>query len=170
MSADAELHARIAALEARVRTSEDSLAIQNLKSRYGALADARYDRRGPKPAAELADIADQIAALFTEDGVWDGGKALGRCEGRAQIAERMREPTLHFSWHYFVKPDIRVEGDVARGTWDILCPCTSQQGEAMWMAGVEDDEYRRENGIWLHTHMKLRVVFMAPHETGWAKR
>ena len=67
-------------------------------------------------------------------------------------------------------PEHWVEGDRARGTWDILSPCTTGEGRAMWMAGVEHDEYARTNGVWLHTHMKLDVVFMAPHDKGWSKR
>ena len=30
-------------------------------------------------------------------------------------------------------------------------------------------EYERVDGTWLHSAMKLRVVFMAPHARGWAK-
>ena len=52
--------------------------------------------------------------------------------------------------------------------WDLLSPCTTRDGRARWMAGFEDDEYRREDGRWLHTRMKLGVVFMAPHDRGWA--
>jgi len=161
---------RIEALEARLQQSEDFAAIQNLKSRYGALADDRYDRRGPKPPEALEPIAAEIASLFTPQGVWDGGKALGLCRGRDEIRARMLKPTLHFSWHYFVKPKIEIDGDVARGTWDILAPVTTTEGQAMWMAGVEHDEYERMDGEWLHSAMKLRVIFMAPHEKGWAQR
>ena len=56
--------------------------------------------------AKLAETARAIAELFTEDAVWDGGKALGVARGREEIAARMREPTLLFSWHFFVKPRI----------------------------------------------------------------
>jgi hypothetical protein len=161
---------RVDELERRLRIVEDVAALQRLKARYGQLADARYDRRGPRAADELERIAGEIAALFTEDAVWDGGPALGCCRGRREIFERMREPTLRFSWHYFVKPNIEVEGDAARGTWDILAPCTSADGTALWMAGFEEDEYRRIDGRWLHSRMRLGVVFMAPHETGWAQQ
>jgi hypothetical protein len=81
----------------------------------------------------------------------------------------MAQPTLLFSWHYFVKPKIVVDGDQARGRWDLLAPCTTADGRPHWMAGVEDDEYRKVEGVWLHSAMKLRVVFLAPHETGWAR-
>jgi hypothetical protein len=42
------------------------------------------------------------------------------------------------------------------------------EGRALWMAGYEDDEYERVDGVWLHSAMKLGVVFMAPHDRGWA--
>jgi hypothetical protein len=165
----AELERRVEVLERRLRAVEDAEAIRELKARYAELVDARYTRDGPRPAAELAPIADRIAALFSEDAVWDGGAGLGVCRGRAAIRQRFLEPTLQFSWHYFVKPRIEVDGDAARGRWDILSPCTSREGRALWMAGVEDDEYVREGGVWLHRSMRLEVVFMAPYERGWAK-
>ena len=164
-----ELTRTIEMLEGRLATVEAVQEIHNLKSRYGALADSRYDRKGIVPAGDLDRIAREIGSLFTKDAVWDGGAGLGECRGREAIVERFREPTLSFSWHYFVKPRIEIDGDRARGTWDILAPCTSAEGRALWMAGSEDDEYARVDGRWLHSAMRLRVVFMAPHDRGWAR-
>jgi len=48
---------------------------------------------------DLEEIGDQLAALFTDDAVWEGGGALGRCEGRAAIRDRFREPTLWEQFH-----------------------------------------------------------------------
>lgn len=166
---------RVEILEARLAEVEAVQAIQNLKSRYGQLADSRYDRptanRGGGGIRRdvLPQIAEALAALFTEDATWDGGPGLGVCRGREAIRKRFLEPTLAFSWHYFVKPRIEVRGDRATGTWDILTPCTSRDGRAMWMAGSEDDTYVRQNGVWLHESMKLSVAFMAPHDRGWAE-
>jgi len=163
------LEETLRALEARVARLEAEEEIRRLKARYGALVDARYGRDGPRPRAEIEPIASEIAGLFTADAVWDGGAGLGLCRGRDAIRERFLEPTLRFSWHYFVKPAIEVTGERARGTWDLLAPCTTRDGVASWMAGVEEDEYARVDGEWLHTRMKLTSVFLAPHETGWQK-
>jgi hypothetical protein len=163
-----ELRASVRDLERRLRVVEDVEAIRNLKARYGELVDARYAHGRPRERAELEPLAQQIAALFTEDAVWDGGAALGLCRGRDAIRQRFLEPTLHFSWHYFVKPRIQVEADRARASWDILAPCTTPDDRPHWMAGVEEDEYARVDGAWLHSRMQLRVVFMAPHERGWS--
>lgn len=165
----ARMREELIRLRERVESLEAYQAIQGLKARYGALADSRYTRKGPKSEAEIGAAADGLAALFTEDAVWDGGATLGVAEGRAAIRQRFLEPTLRFSWHYFVKPQIHVDGDDARATWDILAPCTAKDGTPMWMSGVEHDRYRREGGVWLHTHMRLEPIFMAPHATGWSK-
>lgn len=164
-----DLEARVFALEQRVDAAESVLAIQNLKSRYAQLVDRRYSRGDVVDAETLAKVADEIGALFAPDGTWDGGKLLGIARGPTEVAERMRNPTLKFSWHYFLKPEIQVDGDRAKARWDILSPCTTPDGRPHWMSGFEDDEYVRIDGVWLHQSMKLTVVFMAPHETGWQK-
>ena len=167
-ASDQALVERIAALETRLARAEAHAEILGLKSRYGSLADARYSRKGPRSQPEIDAVADQLAALFTEDAVWEGGGALGRCEGRAAIRERFREPTLQYAWHFFVKPEIQVEGDRAKGTWDVLAMMTTKEGRAMWMVGVEHDEYAHVAGRWLHTRMQLESQLMAPYDRGWA--
>jgi len=165
----AALEARGEALAARLETLEAAEAIRALKARYAELVDRRYRRRGGVIEPDALDaLADRIARLFTEDAVWDGGPGLGTCEGRDAIRARFREPTLLFSRHYFVQPRIEVDGHTATARWDLLAPCTTRDGRAHWMAGVEEDVYRRVEGAWLHARMKLHVVFMAPHDAGWA--
>jgi len=164
-----ELNMQVAELRARLDAAEAVQAIHNLKARYAQLVDERYERGKVAAEAKVSAVAERIAELFTEDGVWDGGPALGVSTGRAEIAARMRAPTLLFSWHFFLKPHVHVEGDRARARWDILSPCTTKDGRPHWMVGFEDDEYARVNGAWLHTRMKLSTVFLSPHETGWQK-
>ncbi len=169
MTAGHAAESELAAITARVRTLEDAEAIRRLKARYAELVDARYGKSGPRPPEELAQLADSIAALFAEDAVWDGGSGLGVCHGRDGIRARMAEPTLLFSRHYFVNPQIEVDGDRARARWELLAPCTMRDGRPAWMAGAEDDEYTRIGGIWLHQRMALSVHFFAPHERGWVR-
>ena len=169
MADDAALERRIQQLEARLARVEDVAAIQTLKARYGELADLRYRRGVVDDPVRLEQVAGEIAELFTEDAIWEGGKVLGTCSGRDQIRERFQTPTLSFAWHYFVKPKIDIDGETARATWDVLAPCTTLDGRPHWMAGAEDDEYRKVDGVWLHSRMQLRVVFMAPYDQGWKK-
>lgn len=165
----AALERRIEQLEARLDAAESVQRIHMLKAHYGEVTDRRYTRDGPVPREQLEPIAREVASLFTEEGIWDGGSQLGRCVGREAIYQRFLEPTLHFAKHFFVKPQIQVEGEVARGTWDLLAPCTATDGRPYWMAGVEHDRYQRVAGSWLHSYMKLDLVFMAPYQRGWSR-
>ncbi len=162
-----ELAAQLDDLALRVDRAESVLAICDLKARYGELVDARFTRGRRVGEAEMTDLAQWAADLFIEDGVWDGGPALGVARGRPEIARRLAEPTLVFSRHLFVKPRIEVDGDRATGRWDLLCPCTRPDGTALWMSGYEDDTYVRVAGTWLHASMALTTVFVSPAGTGW---
>jgi len=160
---DEDLRAALADVARRLAAAEAVLAIQALKARYGELVDRRFERGAVVPAARLAELGAAIAELFTEDGVWDGGPVLGVAEGRAAIAARLAEPTLVFSRHLFVSPSITVEGDRARGRWELLAPCKDAAGRSYWMCGIEEDEYARDGlGVWRHARMTLTTVTMAP--------
>jgi hypothetical protein len=165
-----ELAAEMGRLRTRVEATEAVLAIHELKARYADLVDRRYVRGQVADDDYVAVLAADIAATFTENGIWDGGPVLGRAYGRDEIAERMRTSTLTFARHFFVKPRIQVDGDRATGRWDILSPCTTTDGTPHWMCGYEDDDYvRTEDGAWLHQRMRLTTVFMAPATEGWHK-
>ena len=164
-----ELADEVAGLRRRLEAGEAVLELQSLKARYGELVDARFRRGEVVPAAELRQRSEEAAALFTEDGTWDGGPGLGVATGREAIAERLARPTLRFSRHLFVKPSLRVDGDRAWGRWDLLSPCLRADGSSWWMCGYEDDEYRRVDGVWLHRSMALTTLFLAPVAEGWAR-
>jgi hypothetical protein len=168
MTAIEELGARVDDLSRRVDAAESSLALQELKARYACLVDARFARGEVVARSRLDELAAAAAALFTEDGVWDGGPALGVARGRDEIAARLAEPTLVFSRHLFVQPRLAVDGDRATGRWELLCPCTGTDGRSLWMSGWEDDTYARVDGAWLHASMSLTTVFVAPAGTDWS--
>ncbi|HUC05504.1 MAG TPA: nuclear transport factor 2 family protein [Acidimicrobiales bacterium] len=159
--------AGLADLRRRVRRTEDVLAIQHLKARYAELVDARYRRGALVPEDRMSELTEEIAGLFAEDGEWDGGPVLGRSNGRRAIAERLAHPTLLFSRHLFVNPQIQVDGDEAWARWELLCPCTTADGRPHWMSGYEEDRYVRQDGRWLHARMRLTTVFFAPAGDGW---
>jgi SnoaL-like domain len=157
-------------LRRRLERAESVLAIQSLKARYAELVDRRYRRGSVVPTEELGTVADQVARLFTEDGVWDGGPTLGRVVGRSAIAERLRDTTLVFARHHFSAPRIDIDdtdGRRARGHWELLSPCRTRDGRDLWMCGTEHDEYERVDGSWLHRSMRLTTSFVAPHDAGW---
>lgn len=149
---------RLAELEARVRTLEDTNAIHNLKSRYAALCDDNYQ-------------PDGIAALFTEDAVWESD-TLGRYEGRGAIREFFRGASSMFTFaiHYSLNSQITVSGDNAGAQWFLFMPCILGEGNrALWRAGIDTEEYTRIDGEWLFTYKHSTPLFSTPFEDGWAK-
>lgn len=151
---------RLEQLEKRIQRIEDVEAIKQLKYEYGMAADDNYN-------------PDRLAALFTEDGVWDGGDAVGVHHGREAIRTLFAgvPEMLEFAIHYFMHPVIHVDvnGKNATGRWHMWQPCTLTNGPAVWLAGIEHDEYQKVAGEWLISKIRLEVLFMTPFDEGWQK-
>ena len=153
-----DMIARLDELETRVRALEDTDAIRNLKARYAELCDDNYN-------------PDGIAALFVEDAVWESGP-LGRFEGREAIREFFRGASRIFTFaiHYSLNSQIEVTGDTARAKWYLFMPCTVGDGDqAMWRAGIDEEEYVRMNGRWMFKSKKSTGLFSTPFDSGWNK-
>jgi len=155
---DEDLQARLAVLEARVRTLEDTEAIRNLKALYAAYCDDQYD-------------PDGIAGLFTEDAVWES-PTLGRFEGREAIRGFFQRASKIFTFaiHYSLNSQIEVKGERARAQWFLFMPCTVGEGNrAFWRAGIDREEYVRRDGRWFFQHKSSTPLMNTPFEVGWAK-
>jgi ketosteroid isomerase-like protein len=145
-------------LERRLQVLEDAEAIRNLKARYAALCDNHYD-------------ADGIAALFTEDALWES-PALGRFEGREAIRAFFQRASEIFSFaiHYSLNGHIEVDGDTASGRWYLFMPCTVAAGnQAMWRAGIDHETYLRVDGVWMFRHKRSEPLMNCSFEVGWAR-
>ena len=145
-------------LESRIRAVEDTDAIRNLKARYAELCDDDYN-------------PDGIADLFVDDAVWESGP-LGRFEGKESIRDFFRGASEIFTFaiHYSLNPQIEVTGDTARARWYLFMPCTVGDGDqAMWRAGIDDEEYVRVDGHWMFKSKKSTGIFNTPFDSGWAK-
>ena len=146
-------------LARRLQVLEDIEAIKKLKTRYCAYCDNHYD-------------ADGIAALFTEDAVWDGG-SFGKYKGREAIRTFFRgaPQLLTFAIHQVMNPIIEVQGEMAKGQWYLFQPCTVAEGnQAVWLAARYEEEYVKVGGEWQFTHLKVVSSFMTPYEQGWVKK
>lgn len=147
------------ALEKRITLLEDREAIRQLKARYCAACDDNYN-------------AEAIAALFTEDGVWDGA-GFGRFAGRAAIRSFFRKvpQRMAFAIHQVSNPIIEIDGERARGQWYLLSPCTVRResgNQAYWLGAVYHEEYLKLGGQWLIKSLRGVGRLWAPYERGWA--
>ena len=146
-------------ITARIQRIEDIEAIRRLKYRYCGLCDNGFQ-------------ADEIAALFTEDGVWVAGEPWGDFEGREAIAGffRTMPDSVSFSVHALSNGEIDVDGNTAHARWRTLIPTTLKQeggGVPHWMFCDYEDELRKEAGQWLFTRITADVTRSASHADGW---
>ena len=158
MSTNDDVGTRLAGFEARLQVLEDTNAIRNLKSRYAELCDDNYN-------------PDGIATLFAEDAVWEN-ESLGRYEGREAIREFFVRASSIFTFaiHYSLNSQIEVTGDRARAQWFLFMPCTlGANNEAMWRAGIDQEEYARIDGTWHFTYKHSTPLFHSPFNKGWSR-
>ena len=145
-------------LEARIQRLEDIESIRALKARYCMYCDDDYN-------------VEDLASLFTEDAVWDGGirgKAIGR-DGIREFFQHAPE-RLPFAVHMVMNPLIEVNGDEATGVWYLFQACTYAQGDqAVWGSARYDEEYVRVEGRWMFKNLRITSNFWTPFDQGWAK-
>lgn len=145
-------------LEKRVQILEDIESIKRLKFRYARACDNKYD-------------ADEMIEIFTEDAIWDGGKEFGIYKGKREMYDFFKKVSsdILFALHYFTTPNIVVDGDNAKAIWYLWDTSTLSGNKAIFLAGYEHDKYRKINGRWWQSEMKLDLCYMTPFEEGWHK-
>jgi hypothetical protein len=162
----ADLEARIAALESKVRELTDIEAIRDLRFRYHEyINEAKFT---------------EIAGLFTEEGELLFGH-LGNAHGREEInrffagllvkadgQNKMRPPRLSRVRQFIHNHVVEVHGDHATG-FAYLEAKPVYKGESYVVAARYDDEYVRQNGKWKFKKMALTPYFMVPLKEGWAQ-
>jgi hypothetical protein len=160
MSAHGESHAE---LEAKVQRLEDIEAIKQLKTRYARAAD---------PTMKI----EQMISLFAEDAVVDIER-FGRYEGRTAIYEFLKSPVFTWMFHCMIPQviDVAADGRTARGSWYLwelanLPNAKTQQSDAVWIAGVYNDEFVKSDGQWKFKHLNLKLEMLSPYADGWAKK
>ena len=133
--------------------------IKQLKHRYCGYCDEQYD-------------PDGIAALFVEDGVWDGGP-FGKYEGRDAIHKFFANASnlISFANHYVTNPIIEIDGDTATGRWDLWQPMVSEpETTACWLIAKYREEYVRRDDTWMFRTLTVDVKALSPYEQGFAKQ
>lgn len=155
---------RLAAINARADRLGDVDAIENLQRAYGYYVDKM--------------LWDHAVDLFAEGATLERGPS-GVYEGRASIREYLYslsdgeagpiEGELYN--HMQLQPIITVsdDGTSARGRWHTLILTGTYGGGSggRWGAGVYENEYVKEDGVWKISTLHLYPTFIAPYEGGW---
>ena len=67
-------------------------------------------------------------------------------------------------------PIIEVDGDSASACWYVTAHTTLQpHNQAIWMMGLYHDRYKRIDGKWKISSLKVDFKYFSPFEEGWAK-
>ena len=147
-------------VEDRLRRVEATEEVRLLKARYCDLCDDGY-------------IADELCALFTADGVWDGGE-MGIFEGQQALHDFFTNMpnVMSFAIHHVTNAAVEVAPDArtARGRWYLMQTATLKSSdEAVWLAARYDDQIVWTDDGWKFERVELRSRFYTSHEAGWAR-
>ena len=159
---DPSAAARVQRLAQNVERAESVRAVKRLQETY-----AQYSQFG---------LWTDMATLFTDNAQLSYGKANehGRQAIQQYFVSTFGEGThglkrggLHTQ--IVLRPLINVssDGQSAKGRWWEFS-MTGQYGvKAEWAAGIFENEYVRERGIWKISRMRYHPMFAGPYTTGW---
>lgn len=165
---------------ARLQALEDIEEIKRLKTLYGENWDAGWsDTPGQGSGAKLA-------ALFVEDGIWDGRPIVADVlHGREAIKDSCEEfvrfntytPSGEkrefeaMSLHIATNPRVDVDGDTAKASFTgLLLTAEAESGQSFWCAGRYRDELARTEQGWRFTKVKFNYALFTPFDgEGWVK-
>jgi hypothetical protein len=151
----------LTAVLARLDALESEKAITGLMVDYMAATDS------------VADKGAKVARLFTDDGAWEsvgphgnpGWAAVGH-EALTTKFDRNVE-RMPFSAHFVTNAAVELDGDSARGRFMYFQACTYRGDQPLWIAGSYDNDFRRVDGRWLLSYMRVRNFFTTPFDQGW---
>jgi hypothetical protein len=178
MADESALKAELEALSRRVDRLEDAAAIRKLHYAYGYYIDVcMYD--------EVVDLFAEESEVIFLSGIYRG-KA-----GAARLYKTWFQnfftggrpgPVDGFLLDHFQMQDIVTVAEdrgTAKGRFRALLAGGSHESRTdkpaglpaqFWEAGVYENDYAREHGVWKIRRLDYRVQWQADYEAGWAKQ
>jgi ketosteroid isomerase-like protein len=143
-----------------MRDKEDDMSLEELEKRVQALEDLDKIKKLHQHYIDLMDHLqyEEVLDLFTEDATAEVRNS-GVKQGRKEMSEiylgvlAKNRGKNRWEGHLAIEPDITVEGDTARGTW--LIYMLFSKPSVQWVQGINEAEYRKENGTWKISKMKF---------------
>ncbi len=161
--------ARIASIDAQAERLSDYDQLRNLQQIFGYYFDK----------ALWSEVADLFAADATLE-VGNHGEFIGRAR-ILQYLRGLRGPGFtpnqqgighgQLNNHFQLSPVISLsaDGQRAQARWRLMLQEGQFNVSAHWGAGIYENEYFKEGGIWKIARLRLYVKFYAPYEGGWTR-
>jgi hypothetical protein len=178
MSQELELRALVERLSARVDRLEDVNAIRRLHYAYGYYIDVcMYD--------EVVDLFSADGEVIFLSGIYRGRAGISRLYKTwfQNLFTRGRPgPIDAFLLDHFQMQDIVTIADdrnSAKGRFRALLAGGSHESREdkpeglplqFWEAGVYENDYVREDGVWKIKRLDYRVQWQADYEAGWSRQ
>ena len=140
--------------------TEENMSTENLEKRIQALEDLEEIKKLHQHYINLMDNLryEEVLDLFTEDAISEV-RNFGIKRGRAEMAEvylnilAKKRGNIRYDGHMAIQPEIKVDGDTARGTW--LIYMLFSKPEIAWVQGKNECEYRKVDGRWKISKLKF---------------
>jgi hypothetical protein len=154
-------------IEERIARLEDVEAISNLKATYAYWCDHGY-------------APDRLAALFTEDAVWESN-IFGPFEGRAAIRgyfADLAEGEIRWAHHCMIAPVIAIAegGEAATGSWYLLDLATFANAtepptaSSVVATANYEDTFAKQDGEWRFSRIRATFHQISDLDQGWARQ
>lgn len=165
---------------ARLRREVDALTAEaqarRLLGRYMFLCDVPLPEAGLSPEQR----AEAIAALFTEDAIWEGvggthGAQFGRHVGPKEIAAHFgrfyaaRDPQQIFNTHYVCTEQVWATPDGAEGQWVQFQPWIDDAGKSIIRSSRLHILFRPTEDGWKIARYRTESLFIADLPDNWTK-
>jgi len=167
------LEKRLGELENRLGRAEDELAIRRLQHAYGYFMDkCKYE--------EVVDLFSERGETYFLGGVFKGKAGVRRLYcGRlgARFAAGKNGPVHGLLLDHLLMQDVITIAPDRRSA-KARYRCFMQGGShesvpeifpAFWEAGVYENTYLKEDGVWKISVLNYNVFYYAPYEQGWGK-
>jgi hypothetical protein len=172
-----DIEERFAALERRVDDIEDVNAIRRLQMAYGYYID--YNR-----PEEVAGLFARDGAVVFLSGEYRGHEGVMRLYGtwfQNLFTGGTRGPVMGLLLDHFQLQDVitvapdrqtakgRFRGILAGGWHDAALGLKPEgMPQQFWEAGIYENDYVREDGVWKIKRLNYMMQWQADYETGWA--
>jgi hypothetical protein len=154
--------ARVQRLAQNVERAESVRVVKRVQETY-----AQYSQFG---------LWTDMAALFTDNAQLSYGKdnEQGRQAIQNYFLAKFGEGThglepggLHTQMVLRPLINVSADGQSAKGRWWEFSMTGQHSLKAEWAAGIFENEYVRERGVWKISRMRYNPMFAGPYATGW---